>query len=245
MVQLEELFEPLLAGLPIEAEGRELFTSETFAKPPIEIEARKLKLFGHNLGHDYGDSARYDMVVFFADKPTYRRLGLLVLASLFHPNSTVSVHLTHPKSQVKTIRLECWSPSSGACGLFMVPSSYAYVANPVHHLHPLWHEDGRIEGCHKRRNRWDCDFPSFYLTNEGGRSMEFLQREYVDGFGSPYATATIAALLLDIGLPDSTARELCLESPSGNWSVAIGSAEARFYVHNESDPDCAEESAFL
>lgn len=59
------------------------------------------------LGHDYGDSAYYDQVHFFADKVTYRRLGLLVFASIFHANHIIALHLLHPEATVKKIRMQC------------------------------------------------------------------------------------------------------------------------------------------
>lgn len=52
----------------------------------------------------------------------------------------------------------------------------------------------------------------------------------MEGFGSFEATVPLAALLLDIGLPQTELTDMCLESPSGYWSVAIGTAEARFWI---------------
>ena len=78
--------------------------------------------------------------------------------------------------------------------------------------------------------------PNFYLTNEGGRcgnADDFANRNIINGFGGSEQTVTLASLLLDIGLPQTELTEFCLESPSGNWRVAIGSAEGRFWIGND------------
>ncbi|MFN7925824.1 MAG: hypothetical protein U0Q16_37330 [Bryobacteraceae bacterium] len=71
------------------------------------------------------------------------------------------------------------------------------------------------------------------MTNERGgcaNQPEFAARNIVDCSRDRNATATLATLLLDIGLPQTELVEFCLEGPAGNWSVDIGSAEARFWL---------------
>jgi hypothetical protein len=118
--------------------------------------------------------------------------------------------------------------------LASVPTAFGYEASPIGHIHPLWREDWRIEGDYEQyAGRAGFHLPCFYLTNESGRctgETDFASRSIVDGFGGPDATVTLAALLLDIGLRQTELTEFYLESPSGNWSVAIGSAEARLWI---------------
>jgi hypothetical protein len=231
-----------LARLPLEPEGRIVLNGTTCPCPPAEVATTNLKVLAWPLGHDYGDSSRYDMVEFFADKPTYRRLGLLLLASIFHPNRQIVLHLLHPETKVLKLRMGCGTPDPSSAdlrGLAMVPSAYGYEAAPVGHLHPLWREEWRIEGIMEKysgRSAWPL--PQLCLTNECGRcgsESDFANRNIVDGFGGSEETTTLASLLLDIGLPQTELTEFCLESPSGNWSVSIGSAEARFWIGYDYD----------
>ena len=242
MQNLEGLYEDTLARLPVEPEGHIVLNGTTCPSPPAEVETANLKVVPWPLGHSYGDSSRYDMVEFFADKSTYRRLGLLLLASVFRPNRLTVLHLRHPETKVMKVRIGCGvrDPSSVSLkGLAAVPAAYGYEAAPVGHLHPLWREEWRIEGrIEKYSGRSAWPLPQFDLTNESGRgsgSDYFANRNIVDGFGGPEETTTLASLLLDIGLPQTEPKEFCLESPSGNWSVSIGSAEARFWVGYDYD----------
>ena len=185
----------------------------------------------------YGDSARYDLVHFFADKPTYRQFALLLLAVLFHPNRHVTLHLSHPETVITSLRIECVAANPmdpRLSGLACVPAAYGYTPSPVEHLHPLCREEWRIEASHGLYGgRAAYMFPYLHLTNSTGgcgSDEEFAKRSVLEGFGGPQATATFAALLLDISQPQTDLREFCLESPSGNWSVAVGGAEARLWI---------------
>jgi hypothetical protein len=237
MQELEELFQEVLAQLPSEPEANITLDGANCPRPPDEIVARQLKVVASPQGHSYGDSARYDLVHFFVDKDTYRRLGLLLFASVFHPNRQITLYPRHPDTTVTKIRIEC-GVTDPSCpklsGLANTPAAYGYYAAPAGHRHPLSREEWRIEGHHgKCFNRAEYCFPFLELTNEHGgcgSEDEFKARSVVTGFGSPEATVTLGALLLDIGLPQTELTEFCLESPSGNWSVEIGSAEARLWV---------------
>ncbi len=230
MVQLEEVFARPLGVLPVELETNLTLCASNCPSAPDELETAALILRAHPLGHNYGDSARYDLLDFFADKPTYRRLGLLLFSSIFHPNPLTTLHLRHPDTGVKkiVIRREVTEPSApGASELVMIPASFGYWPEPARGRHPLQHGE---------RVRREADLPWMELTNEHLMCVsdeEFAHRDVVHGFGDPVRTATLAALWLDIGLPGTSGTEFHLEGPSGDQSVAVGSAEARFWVGYE------------
>ena len=71
------------------------------------------------------------------------------------------------------------------------------------------------------------------FTNEDGMCVNDEQRaarDVVKGFGSPRGACTLAALLLDIGLPGTERTEFCLEGPAGFQSLVPMSAEGRIWV---------------
>jgi hypothetical protein len=237
MVTLEELFEDVLAQLPAEPEAKITLNANNCPCPPNEILTRRLRMVARSRSRFYGDSSCHDLVHFFADKLTYRRLGLLLFASVFHPKHQVTLYPGHPESTVTKLRMKCElkDPSSSALrGLANTSAAYGYHAAPVGHIHPLCKDDSRIEGNYgPYANRAAYLLPFLNLTNEDGRCgnpEELAARSVVDGFGGAEATATLGALFLDIGLPQTEVTEFYLESPSGNWSVAIGSAEARLWI---------------
>jgi len=236
MQDLEEIYEGLLAQLPVEAESAITLNAKNCPVAPDEISARNLKLIPWRLGHSYGDSARYDVINFFADKPTYRRLGLLLFSSVFHPNRQFAIYPTHQESGIFRIRVECRvdDPLNPCSQLVTIPVAYGYCASPVGARHPLVADEWRVRGVGwGGRAALADDLPFLELTNESGGCVteeQYQSRSVVVGFGSAHATAALAALMLDIGLPQTELSEFSLEGPSGNWSVAIGSAEARFWI---------------
>jgi hypothetical protein len=233
---LEEFYDEVLAQLPVKDEARLVLDGTLCKCPPVDLSTEKLRVVPRPLGHSYGDSARYDIVDFFADKPTYRRLGLLLFSSIFHPNRQITLHLSHPETTATQLKIGCEiaDPSQPYfSGLANVPRAYGYEAAPVKHMHPFWGEEWRVLGELKVAGRAGSQLPFLSFTNDDGRSnrMDAATSRYrVEGFGGPEATASLAALLLDIGLPHTELNEMCLESPSGNWSVAFGSSEARFWI---------------
>jgi hypothetical protein len=71
------------------------------------------------------------------------------------------------------------------------------------------------------------------LTNEQGgcaTEQQRAARDIVEGFGGALGSAKLAALLLDIGLPDAQLTEFCLEGPPGYGGVPPASAEGRFWL---------------
>lgn len=60
--------------------------------------------------------------------------------------------------------------------------------------------------------------------------QDWATRSLVYGFGGMFAAARLAALFLDIGLPDNKRTEFVLEGPAGSQSLSPMSAEARIWV---------------
>ena len=214
------------------------FEPALFRDLPTELETTGLRIQTWTLGHSYGDCARYDVVEFFGDRKLYRCVGLLLFGCLFANGKTLTLHLRNPNTKVNRVRLISpgWDLKANGApnGLAMNPICYGYEPAPLSHLHPLWYEPWRIVGSQEKQNaRGSCELPYIYLTNDDGRcsrAEEFEARNVIEGFGSAQATATMAALLLDIGLRETQMSEFCLEGPAGNWSVAIGSAELRLWI---------------
>jgi len=226
MIRLEDHFSQTAAQLPKEPETSLTLCAANCPALPDELETDKLLVRASPLGRNYGDSARYDLLDFFAEKPTYRALGLMLFSGLFHGNPLVTLHLRHADARVtKLVMKRSVSEASnpGVSELVLIPASYGYWPEELKSRDPL----------HRSQRADHDDLPWMELTNEHLMCVtdeEFNNRSVVHGFGNPMRTATLAALLLDIGLPGTTQTEFHLEGPSGNQSVAIGSAEARLWV---------------
>lgn len=226
MVRLQDHFSQFSAQLPKEPETSLTLCAANCPALPDELETDKLLVRPSPLGRNYGDSARYDLLDFFADKPTYRNLGLMLFSTLFHGSPLVTLHLRHKESGVNTVVIKRGvsdATNPGVSELVMLPASYGYWPEELKNRDPLY----------RSQRAGHDDLPWMELTNEHLMCVsdaEFANRSVVHGFGNPMRTATLAALLLDIGLPGTTETEFHMEGPSGNQSMAIGSAEARLWV---------------
>ncbi|MEQ1948096.1 MAG: hypothetical protein ABL995_12955 [Bryobacteraceae bacterium] len=226
MIRLEDHFSKIAAQLPTDPETNLTLCAANCPALPEDLETDKLLVRASPLGRNYGDSARYDLLDFFADKPTYCSLGLMLFSGMFHGNDQVTLHLTHAEAGVNKIVLKkqvSEASNPGVSELVLLPASYGYWPEELKSRDPL----------HRSQRASHDDLPWMELTNEHLMCVtdaEFANRSVVHGFGNPIRTATLAALFLDIGLPGSKQTEFHLEGPSGNQSVAIGSAEARIWV---------------
>ena len=70
MIHLEELFNDLIPKLPTDEDAQLTLSAANCPCPPVEVTTANLKVIGYSLRHNYGDSARYDGVHFFADQAT-------------------------------------------------------------------------------------------------------------------------------------------------------------------------------
>src|SRR5260370_7961068 len=100
MIRLENHFSNIAAQLPKEPETNLTLCAANCPDLPDELETDKLLVRASPLGRNYGDSARYDLLDFVADKPTYRALGMLLFSGLFHCSPLAPLHLHHPAAGV-------------------------------------------------------------------------------------------------------------------------------------------------
>ena len=114
MIRLEDHFSKIAAQLPTDPETNLTLSAANCPALPDELETDQLLLRASPLGRNYGDSARYDLLDFFAEKPTYRALGLMLFSGLFHQNPEVTLHLRHEDASVTKIVLK--RQVSGASG---------------------------------------------------------------------------------------------------------------------------------
>jgi hypothetical protein len=222
------VYEKQLAELPTSEDDELILTAEFTGAPPAELSSDRLVLKAHFPGRTYG-VVRYDLVEFFADGPTYRALGLLVFAAVFHRARTV-VHLVgddrgttgSPITElVVDASRDTADPLPGE--LFSVPTSFGYWPAAIEGLHPLYRE----------RSRRIRSLPRILWTN--AEDMVITERDWqtrsvVRGFGEAEAAARLAALLLDFGRSASAYTRIDLEGPAGFESVDADSAEVRFWL---------------
>ena len=150
-----ETLEDLFPGFWPDKVIQNLFLSPaTTRRLPPAVLAEDVKVLAFNLGHNYSDTARYDVVELHASKRTFRRLGLLLLSTLFQPaEGVVTVYLSHPDTRVTEMEIATFGPSIASgerFGLVTTPCSFGYEPRPVHRLHPLaserWAHDRRCPG---------------------------------------------------------------------------------------------------
>src|SRR2546422_456691 len=105
MVSLEEFAADSVVHLPVLEDTSVTLNPENCKLAPKQMETPRIKILtGH---HDYEDAVRYDAINFFADKATYRALGMLVFSVVFHPNSRIVLYLRHPETMIRQLIIEC------------------------------------------------------------------------------------------------------------------------------------------
>ena len=73
MIRLEDHFSKIAAQLPTDPETNLTLSAANCPALPDELETDQLLLRASPLGRNYGDSARYDLLDFFAEKPKIGR----------------------------------------------------------------------------------------------------------------------------------------------------------------------------
>lgn len=220
---LEHLFADLGAKLPASPDEDLALTSASLPRPPAHL-ATDLLYIEKSL-HDYNGWFRADVVLFHAHKVTYRHLGLLILAVVFHTlPEPVEIELTHPASVIKRLIVE--SPYKGPADI-----SSGYNTRP--YVFDYWPED-------TTRYPWPYpltppELPCFYLENYDhvpGLTIdeEWAARDAVRGFGTDVGSVRLAELLLNASQPNNPVDEYTLEGDGGNRKVGYLSAEARLWL---------------
>ena len=220
---LHHYFAPLAANVPTDLRSKGfLFLPDSFPILPTHLTTHRLYI--QRIHHSYNDY-RVDALWIRAHKPTYRYLGLCILAAIFQSSmKRVELRITHPWSDIASIFIDRYMPSSphtSPLGLVLQPYVFHYQPDEAS-SHPWaleWHD------VH--------DFPRFCLTNT--RQMvisdeEYHQRDTLVGFGNVHGAGRLAQLLLDFSRPESTLTACALESEGGFRGVGIHSAEATFFL---------------
>src|SRR3954452_2916700 len=104
---LERMFGDLAGELPTSTAGDEDFVLSAQTLPISPPQMRTSKLLISKGVHGYNGWYRADSLWCQASRHTYKHLGLLILAALFHPQaSKVHVELTHPDSEIKNLVID-------------------------------------------------------------------------------------------------------------------------------------------
>jgi hypothetical protein len=91
---LEDVFGELIAALPTAEESGFILDADACVRSPLELETQGLVVCGTPDASIYSDSVRAEVVELFAEKATYRTLGLWIFSSVFHSARSV-LHLRH------------------------------------------------------------------------------------------------------------------------------------------------------
>jgi hypothetical protein len=229
---LERFYGEVAAVLPTSEDEELRLSAATLPLPKTYLTTDRLYIVKGT--HDYDGCFRAATVLFHAHKATYRQLGLLILAVVFHTMpEAVTVELTHPASAIKRLVVE--SPMKGPDDISSGYNTRPYVFS--------YHPEATT------RYPWPypltpVEFPSFYLTNYEyvpGMTVdeEWANRDTVRGFGTDVGSVRLAELLLNASQPNNPVDEYVLEGDGGNRKVGYLSAEAHFWLPGSIgwDPD--------
>lgn len=216
---LESIFGDLGGRLLLSTGGNEsfTFTSESLPLPPVQMETQNLYITKGS--HIYHPSFKVESVAFNARKETYRNLGLLVLAAVFHSQpSEIAVKLNHSESDISNLVIEYKHLDLAVpyAGYRTKPFYFEYYPELMR-KHPF---DKCIDPQH---------LPCFSLTNTEdfqNSDDDWKNRDTVRIFGSDAGMVRLAELLLNAALPQNEQDEYALEGEAGFRGVGIKSAEA-------------------
>ncbi len=221
---LEYLFGEVAEKVPTSGNEEIVYSAATLPRPPALIMTDQLYI--EKGFHDYHPGwFRADTLLFHARKTTYRQLGLLIMAVVFHLEPTeVHIELTHPASAIKHLIIQ--SPYKGPddlhpgyntrpyCFLYSPHSTTRWFPWPEQHLDP-------------------AELPCFYLTNQKdcvGTEQDRVERDTVRGFGTDKGSVLFAELLLNASQPDNPLNEYDLEGDGGYRGVGYLSAEVKLWL---------------
>lgn len=220
---LENTFSSLAERLPLSTDGNESFTFTMANLPVLPSEFQTQNLYIKRSQHTYNDSCRYDSLHLNAHKETYRFLGLLILAAVFHPQpSDILVKLNHPESDIKNLSVE-FSHSELAnlpSGYYTKPFAFKYYPS-ISWKHPF-------DKCASPENL-PC-FSLAYLEGFAYTDEEWNKRDTVKIFGKDTGMVLFAELLLNAALPQNEEDEYELEGEGGFRGVGINSAEVKLFL---------------
>ncbi len=179
-------------------------------KPPATLTCGSLvmKPGAHGYGH-----ALFDVIHVQAPRETYRHLGVLLLATVFH-RTQVEIVLTHEHSTVKSFVLEeAWIVSRPK-GYAVQPESFTYWPEE-RKRHPWMHVDPN-------------DMPKLNFDRDVANSVADTAK--VIDSSCDRGRILLGELLLDVGRKETVLDEYHLESECGYRGVGPGSAEVSIWL---------------
>ena len=174
--------------------------------------------------HYYNGCWRADQLHLYATRRTLRALGVIVLASLFAPpEQATDIALTHPATDIRTLRIETPSPRWSEGAFFArAPAWYDYRPRDWDEF-PWGAQD--VDPHH---------LPAVYLTDHdelvGPTEEHWRARDTVVGFGTQEGVARFGQFLLDVGNPTHDGEVYRLEGEAGVRGVAPMSAELNLWL---------------
>ncbi|MCG8351302.1 MAG: hypothetical protein MI924_26315 [Chloroflexales bacterium] len=199
-----------------------LFSAQTL--PNLREQMATNRLIIQQRIHQYNDCFRADALWFQATKTTYRHVGLLILAGIFHQDSpTVHIALTHPASDVKR----------------MVVEYNAQMRNEIYHGYTAQPHSFRYQFEEASKHPWKRELldprnlPCFWLTQWQASVVtdaDWHNRDTLIGFGSAVGSIRFAELLLNASDSRHLVDEYNLEGPWDIQGVGRYSAEVTLFL---------------
>jgi hypothetical protein len=230
-----DLFESVAEALPDDpdAGGTAVLSRKELPRPPAHVATDRVVVYRG--GSSYNTHFHVDGVVLFADKGVLRALGVLLLATVFHPSpAVVEVQLSNPSTEVTLLRTRSSGKVSeaGHDGLWVTPTDFTYVPYYPDRA-PFTYELGKVPVAY---------LPSVILTNrrelQTGEDRADLDTLLIGddpdgpipGWEVLQGKLRLAELFLNAGLPGNERNEYDLESEFGTRGVAAWSHELRIRV---------------
>jgi hypothetical protein len=238
LMQLEEYSGFLARSLPVNMDGQlkkrwATFDRTSLPKPPDELLSDAIAVKSGSM--HYSPSFKVDQVIVHAQPETYRQLGLLCLAVLFHPDvDAVDLHLRSPRTEIETIRIRYRSTRTFQGGPPM-PHPAPFHSMP----HVMWYW---IKTDRDAVLLFDPeDRPYFVLTNasENWHDDES-PRTHLLGFSHDQAgrgLATLSTLLLDLGAPQQHSSFNLMLPNIWNERAGVCMSSAELSLYLPTDPE--------
>jgi hypothetical protein len=203
-----------------------VFSAENLPSPSNILTTPKLAIGATE--HHYDSSIRIDTLHFYAAPTTYRQLGVLLLACIFHLHEQVVViNLTNPHSKLKHVEIDYKGLTHGA--------AWGYVKRPLRFTyHPQFAQPRPDWPQHEHY------LPQFSYTfsreNKSHPVEDLDKRDSLVISGEDEGLILLAELLLNVGLVNNNTplEAIELEGFPGHRRVRTWSAEAQFHLPGSS-----------
>jgi hypothetical protein len=197
------------------------FSSGNLLVPHTEV--LTYSMYTEKRFHEYESGYRMDSLWFYADKNTYKHVGLLLLSVVFHKLSDpIYIKLINPKSDIKQVIVN--SPNSSVSevieGYYVQPNLFVYRPQIIG-KHPF------------ERDIDPRNLVRFALSNTReflSTEEEWKSRDTIYIYGNDTSFILLAELLLNASLPNNETEEYELEGEGGFRGVGKWSAEVKFLL---------------